>query len=348
MDVNGSDLVTQIVFDDTKTDVDEMKSALDQSGYSVTGVTYQHINLTPQEAKEMIDTHPDLMIIDVREDSEFCGSYGHIPGSVNYPWTSGVLRERYHELPKDKDILVVCRSGNRSDLAADFLDSQGFTSVYDVGGMMDWEWETLTCSDEPPVLSLEGGTDGTVSLTWTQYTGAYFETYTLLRNTDPDAEYPDGYFRDENDPMATSYNDEEPPAGTSYYRVCVIKTQGDPLCSENVRAYIETSGDEMWHSADYNPRDYRIGLSELLRVIQFYNNKGYRCASETEDGYDVLIAGRKSDRDSETCTPHSSDYAPQDWRISLSELLRMIQLYNARGYQAESGTEDGFAPINQR
>ena len=45
-----------------------------------------------------------------------------------------------------------------------------------------------------------------------------------------------------------------------------------------------------------------------------------------------------------TCTPHALDYSPQDWRISLGELLRVIQFYNSGGYSRSVGGEDGFSP----
>jgi len=83
-----------------------------------------------------------------------------------------------------------------------------------------------------------------------------------------------------------------------------------------------------YHSGDYNPEDYKIGLSELLRVIQFYNGGSYSCDSDAEDGYAV------GEGDA-SCAPHNSDYAPANWRISLSELLRMIQLYNSSGYSVD-------------
>jgi hypothetical protein len=91
-----------------------------------------------------------------------------------------------------------------------------------------------------------------------------------------------------------------------------------------------------YHSGDYD-NDGRIGLSELLRVIQFYNVGAYRCASGTEDGY-APGEGYHS------CAPHNADYNPQDWRITLSELLRVIQFYNSGGYHRCSGSEDGFCP----
>jgi len=91
------------------------------------------------------------------------------------------------------------------------------------------------------------------------------------------------------------------------------------------------------HSCDYNPADWAINLSELLRLIQFYNSGGYSCDPQGEDGY----APGLSDR---TCLPHASDYNPQDWKINLSELLRAIQFYNSGGYHPDPATEDGFAP----
>jgi hypothetical protein len=90
------------------------------------------------------------------------------------------------------------------------------------------------------------------------------------------------------------------------------------------------------HSADQNG-DGAVNLSELLRVIQFYNSVGYGCQPETEDGY----APNDPDQD---CTPHSSDYNPQDWDISLSELLRVIQFYNVGSYSPCEAGEDGYCP----
>jgi rhodanese-related sulfurtransferase len=110
--------------------------------------TWAHTDVTPQEAKDLIDSNDQIIVVDVREVSEFCDAVGHIPGAVNYPLTSGVLEEKYQELPQDGDILVVCRSGSRSNQAAEFLDSKGYQNVYDMqGGMSAWEWETEVCVD---------------------------------------------------------------------------------------------------------------------------------------------------------------------------------------------------------
>ncbi len=90
------------------------------------------------------------------------------------------------------------------------------------------------------------------------------------------------------------------------------------------------------HAADQNC-DNLVNLSELLRVIQFFNSGGYHCQAGTEDGY----APGPGDTG---CAPHTSDYNSQDWLINLSELLRLIQFFNSGGYHPCAGGEDGFCP----
>ncbi len=102
-------------------------------------------------------------------------------------------------------------------------------------------------------------------------------------------------------------------------------------------------GEVLLHSADQNG-DGQINLSELLRVIQFFNFNGYHCAlpgEVSEDGYLPGIEGDKS------CRPHASDYNSQDWVISLSELLRLIQFSNMGGYYPcpdNPESEDNYCP----
>ncbi|GEM_PF-2105522 len=96
-----------------------------------------------------------------------------------------------------------------------------------------------------------------------------------------------------------------------------------------------------YHSADYNSPDYEISLSELLRLIQIYNEGGaYHCDPKGEGGY-AFGAGSAEERKGE---PHDSDYNPQDWNISQSELLRLIQLRTSGLYHSDPAGEDGFAP----
>jgi uncharacterized repeat protein (TIGR01451 family) len=114
----------------------------------------------------------------------------------------------------------------------------------------------------------------------------------------------------------------------------------NPTCT-TVVVQIE-GGLDVFHAADTN-EDGKLGLAEILRIIQFYNVNGYSCDPTvmSEDGY---LPGDGV----ETCTPHDSDYSPQDWAINLSELLRNIQFFNVGGYEycpAEvPPSEDDFCP----
>jgi hypothetical protein len=94
------------------------------------------------------------------------------------------------------------------------------------------------------------------------------------------------------------------------------------------------------HSADYE-QDFVIALSELLRLIQFFNTGFISCDNASEDGFSASFGDT-------SCAPHSSDYGVnQDWAIDLSELLRGIQFYNAESYYEcpDDGTEDGYCPF---
>lgn len=91
------------------------------------------------------------------------------------------------------------------------------------------------------------------------------------------------------------------------------------------------------HRAD-SDRDGRFSLSEISRLIQFYNTLSYHCADGTEDGY----APGPGD---ENCVGNDGDYTPADWKVNLSELLRAVQLYHARGYHACDDGEDGYCPV---
>lgn len=74
-------------------------------------------------------------MIDVRTPEEF--NSGHIAGAINIPVQE--LSERLSEVPDDKEIVVYCRSGNRSATASDILTNGGYEGVYDMGGIIAWQ-----------------------------------------------------------------------------------------------------------------------------------------------------------------------------------------------------------------
>ncbi len=110
--------------------------------------------------------------------------------------------------------------------------------------------------------------------------------------------------------------------------------------SQDGEGTAEGEGEKPPHSADQN-QDGKINLGELLRVIQFFNMQGYHCAVEGEISEDGYIPGYEGDKN---CQPHASDYNPQDWKINLGELLRLIQFFNMNGYYPCEFSEDGYCP----
>ena len=101
--------------------------------------TYEQIS--GAEAKALMDSESGYIILDVREQYEY--DEGHIPGALLIPY--GEIADRAeNELPdKDQLILVYCRSGRRSKIAAEELVKLGYTNVKEFGGIIDWEYETV-------------------------------------------------------------------------------------------------------------------------------------------------------------------------------------------------------------
>lgn len=80
------------------------------------------------QAKEMVKAGG--IYVDVRTQAELAD--GFAPYATNLPLNE--MRTRFAELPKDKDLLIYCRSGRRSEAAAHFLVKQGYTRVYNIAG----------------------------------------------------------------------------------------------------------------------------------------------------------------------------------------------------------------------
>ncbi len=95
--------------------------------------------ITPEEAKKIMDSGEENIILDAREQDEF--DEGHIPGAILIPYTE--IENKAEEMMPDKDklILVYCRSGRRSKIAAEALSKLGYTNVKEFGGIIDWQYE---------------------------------------------------------------------------------------------------------------------------------------------------------------------------------------------------------------
>ena len=98
-----------------------------------------YMNITAQEAKVIMDSQEDYTILDVRTQEEY--DQGHIPGAILIPDTE--IKAKAEDVLTDKEqmILVYCRSGRRSKLAAETLVELGYTNIKEFGGIIDWPYE---------------------------------------------------------------------------------------------------------------------------------------------------------------------------------------------------------------
>ena len=107
-----------------------------------TSTPVQYRKISAADAKARIDSGDEIIIVDVRTQEEF--NEGHIPGAILIP-NETILDEQPALLPDlDAEILIYCRSGNRSAQAANKLIAMGYTDVVDFGGIIDWPYEIVT------------------------------------------------------------------------------------------------------------------------------------------------------------------------------------------------------------
>ena len=98
-----------------------------------------YVNITAEEAKQIMDSEEGYIILDVRPQEEY--HQGHIPGAIVISHEQ--IEEKAEQVLTDKDqlILVYCRSGRRSKIAAEALAELGYTNIKEFGGIIDWPYE---------------------------------------------------------------------------------------------------------------------------------------------------------------------------------------------------------------
>ena len=98
-----------------------------------------YVNITAEEAKAIMDSEEGYIILDVRTQEEY--DQGHIPGAIVISHEE--IGEKAEAVLTDKDqlILVYCRSGRRSKLAAEVLLELGYTNIKEFCGILDWPYE---------------------------------------------------------------------------------------------------------------------------------------------------------------------------------------------------------------
>ena len=114
-----------------------MLTACGQDKENDQGAVY--VNITAEEAKQIMDNEEGYIILDVRTQEEY--DEGHIPGAIVIPHEE--IAEKAEDVLTDKDllILVYCRSGRRSKIAAEALVELGYTNIKEFGGIIDWPYE---------------------------------------------------------------------------------------------------------------------------------------------------------------------------------------------------------------
>ncbi|MNE66827.1 putative adenylyltransferase/sulfurtransferase MoeZ [compost metagenome] len=91
-------------------------------------------SITAQEVAEQIEAGKSLNLLDVRELAEWFE--GHVEGAKHIQLSQ--LVERHKELDLDQEIIIMCRSGNRSGLACELLHEKGYKVVNMTGGLNEW------------------------------------------------------------------------------------------------------------------------------------------------------------------------------------------------------------------
>jgi rhodanese-related sulfurtransferase len=99
------------------------------------------------DPKTAVERQDELFLLDVREPAEWAA--GHIEGSVHIPMSQ--LGARQEELPTDRTILSVCRSGSRSGMVTQALQQAGYAAENLEGGVLAWR------SDGFDLVSPDGG-----------------------------------------------------------------------------------------------------------------------------------------------------------------------------------------------
>ena len=102
-------------------------------------ITYEIISQA--QAKEIMDSSENYVIVDARTSEEF--SEGHIKNAINLDYEE--VTQKAESLLPDKNqlILIYCRSGRRSKIAAESLCQLGYTNVKEFGGIIDWQYEVV-------------------------------------------------------------------------------------------------------------------------------------------------------------------------------------------------------------
>ena len=100
------------------------------------------MEIKPEDAKTRLDKGENIILLDVRTEEEY--NEKRLPNSVLLPVESIDQDAPSKLTDKNATIFVYCRSGRRSAIAVEVLTLMGYTKVYDLGGIDDWPYETVS------------------------------------------------------------------------------------------------------------------------------------------------------------------------------------------------------------
>lgn len=121
-------------------DVKEVETRNDVTA-TETEASASYAQITQEEAKEIMDNDSSICILDVRTQEEY--DSGHIPDAIMIPHDQITDLAGKTLTDKDQLILVYCRSGSRSKIAAAALAELGYTNVKEFGGINTWQYDTV-------------------------------------------------------------------------------------------------------------------------------------------------------------------------------------------------------------
>jgi glyoxylase-like metal-dependent hydrolase (beta-lactamase superfamily II)/rhodanese-related sulfurtransferase len=110
--------------------IETNRGAADYAWVRAQGGMYDVSSISTTEAPAWLDEHKDSFVLDVREPVEY--TRGHLPGAVSIPQSDLALR--LDDIPKDRDVLVVCHAGNRSLRSSGFLRDVGYQRIVNLAG----------------------------------------------------------------------------------------------------------------------------------------------------------------------------------------------------------------------
>lgn len=90
--------------------------------------------ITVKSLKQLLEQNAEVQLIDVREIDEF--EAGHIKEAKNIPLSE--LDQHVSDFNKDDDYIIICRSGNRSGMACNYLEQHDIKTTNVQGGMIEW------------------------------------------------------------------------------------------------------------------------------------------------------------------------------------------------------------------